>query len=164
MKILIGLAIVCFTTYCGRFCARKYRLRKHFFGQFYEFNERFLNEIAYYRRPLMEFAVKYPYKGEFQKLIEGFFGTLRQKTTKDTGVHGLLDEYDFLKADEKVFAGDYLTMIGKGDSGSQKEYFSGVRKQLSDYKEESAKECERYGNLYLKLGFLLGLAVLVLIV
>ena len=59
---------------------------------------------------------------------------------------------------------DYFSMLGRGDSNSQKAYFSSVKSALSDHKKKSAADCQRYGDLYLKLGFLLGLAILVLIV
>jgi len=164
MKVLLGIAIVLFTTYCGRFFAKKYRLRKRFFSEFMQFNERFLNEVSYYKRPIMEFAGKYPCRAEFQTLLKDFFDALRQKTTGSTVFLSALDEYDFLKTDEKAFIVDYFSMFGKGDSLSQKEYFCSVKGQLSEWKEASAKDCQRYGDLYIKLGFLLGLTLLILIV
>ena len=45
LKLLSGIAIIAFTTFCGYFFSKKYRQRKIFFAQFKEFNERFLNEI-----------------------------------------------------------------------------------------------------------------------
>ena len=164
MKIILGIAIVCFTSYCGCFMAKKYRIRKRFFLQFYEFNERFINEITYYRRPIGEFIKNATYKGEFKSLIEVFFARLSVDSTKNVGVAPFLKEYDFLKADERSFLEDYFSMLGKGDSFSQKEYFSGARKTLSEWKAQSEKDCASRENLYLKLGFLLGLAILILIV
>ena len=53
-KFFFGIAIIAFTTYCGYLLSKKYRRRKVFYEQFYTFNERFLNEITYYKRPLIE--------------------------------------------------------------------------------------------------------------
>ena len=64
-KFLFGIVMIAFTSFCGYLLARKYRQRKLFFRQLYEFNERFLTEIAYYRRPIQEFAAKYTYRGEY---------------------------------------------------------------------------------------------------
>ena len=164
MKLFLGIAIVLFTSYCGRFFSKKYRLRKRFFAEFTQFNERYVNEVSYYKRPIMEFAAKYPCRGEFEKLLKGFFDSLRQKSAGNSVFSSVLQEYDFLKTEEKAFALDYFSMFGKGDSLSQKEYFSGVRKHLAEWKEESEKQSQRYSDLYIKLGFLLGLTLLILMV
>ena len=58
-KFIVGVAMVAFTTFCGYFLAKKYRQRKLFFMQLVEFNERFLSEISYYRRPIKDFTEKF---------------------------------------------------------------------------------------------------------
>ena len=164
MKLIVGVLIVAFTSYCGYFLAKKYRMRKSFFIQLYEFNERFLNELSYYRRPLSSFLKNYEYKGEFLELINVFFGQLSEKSTQNKGVYDLLKEYDFLKDDEKSFIADYFRMLGVSDSGSQKEYFLAVRSSLSEYKLRGEADSEKFGGLYVKLGFLCGLTILIVIV
>ena len=64
LKFLLGVAIIAFTTFCGYLLGKKYRIKKQFFLQLNEFNERFLSEIAYYRRPLREFIAGYAYQGQ----------------------------------------------------------------------------------------------------
>ena len=75
-KILLGGIIVVFGGFCGYLCSKKLRKRAVFFRQFYDFNERFLNEIAYYRRPITEFIGEYRYRGEFDELIEIYLKNL----------------------------------------------------------------------------------------
>ena len=58
-KFLLGVCIVAFTSFCGYFFAKKYAKRKLFLEQLKEFNDRFINEIGYYKRPLGEFISKY---------------------------------------------------------------------------------------------------------
>ncbi len=158
IKFILGMAIVCFTSFCGRMFASKYRRRKNFFAQMCEFNERFLSEIAYYRRPVAEFAEKFEYKGDFEDLLSAFLQSLG-KETEDA-----LPVFPFLTADESGFVRDYFLMVGKGDSASQSAYFGSVKGRLEEYRKKSAEDCVRYGDLYLKLGFLFGLLILVLIV
>jgi hypothetical protein len=55
-------------------------------------------------------------------------------------------------------------MVGKGDSASQSAYFTSVKGTLGEYKRKAAEECAKYGDLYLKLGFLCGLMILVIII
>jgi stage III sporulation protein AB len=167
IKLLLGAAIVCFTSFCGYVFAKKYRKRKNFFAQMNEFNERFLNEIAYYRRPVKEFIDKYAYTGEFNELLDAFLDHLGR--TPKTGeaafeTESVFPVFPFLTADETHFISDYFLMLGKGDSGSQKAYFTSVKSTLEEYKKKSGEECGKYSDLYLKLGFLSGLLILVLII
>ena len=163
LRFLSGVAIVVFATFCGYLLSKKYRQKKVFFQQFKEFNERFLSEITYYRRPIQEFVSGYRYQGEFQVLLEEFFSTMETRAANDQKVFNL-PEYHFLTAEEKVFVIDYFSMLGKGDSLSQKGYFSSVKETLAKLQMESEKDCKRYGDLYVKIGFLCGLLILILIV
>lgn len=163
VKFLLGVAIVAFTTYCGYLLARKYRKRKRFFKQFKEFNERFLSEIAYYRRPVREFAAGYVYNGEFQALLSDYFSAMDERAPAER-ILSDAEKYHFLKEEEKRVVTDYFLMLGKGDSASQKGYFTAVREKLFSLQEETEKAEKRYGDLYVKLGFLCGLFILILIV
>ena len=96
VKFILGIVIVCFTSFCGYVLARRYRERKEFFSQLYEFNERFLNEIAYYRRPLAEFARIYTYKGEFQQTLNGFFISMKEGRERACTVNEAIVLPDFL--------------------------------------------------------------------
>ena len=163
LKFLLGIAIIAFTTFCGYLLAKKYRIRKQFFIQLQEFNERFLSEIAYYKRPLREFIAGYAYRGEFDILLQEFVvglenGTFHERTLSD------LPTYSFLTQEERRFVSDYFLMLGRGDSTSQKGYFSSVKEPLIKLQTKSAESCKKYGDLYIKIGFLCGLLVLILII
>lgn len=164
LKVILGIAIVCFTSFCGYVLSKKYRQRKNFFAQFNEFNERFLSEIAYYRRPIKEFAENYAYQGEFEELLTAYVASLQGSGKNPSEKErAKLPVYSFLNKDETNFVNDYFLMVGKGDSSSQNGYFTSVKTALADKKAKTAEECKKYGDLYLKLGFLSGLMILILI-
>ncbi len=163
LKFLSGIAIIVFTTFCGYLFSKRYRQRKSFFTQLKEFNERFLNEIAYSRRPIRQFIASFEYKGEFALLLQEFCkraegGMLEMRSRLEE------TEYVFLQVEEKMILCDYFSMLGRGDSASQKEYFSALRETLSKLQKESEDKAKRYGDLYVKMGFLLGLFILILII
>ena len=165
IKLMLGIAIVAFCGFMGYFLSKKYRRRKEFFLQWLQFNERFLTEIAYYKRPLLKFLSAYTYKGEFSIFLEGFQQTLTGEG--DGGRRVLLigkDELPFLTADELTFLVDYFQMLGRGNSDAQKLYFNTAKMQIESWKEKSVEESKKYGDLYLKLGVLLGIAILIIIV
>ena len=163
IKFLLGIAVVAFTTFCGYLFGKKHRKRKQFFTQWTLFNERFLNEISYYRHPLQDFFNKYSYKGEFNLLLKRFFECVKSRSVlTETLLVGT--EFHFLKADEKRTIEDYFLMLGKGDSASQKTYFSSVKNMLTKAENDAVATCKKYGDLYVKLGFLCGLLILILII
>lgn len=163
LKVVSGIAIIAFTTFCGYLLARKYRQRKQFFTQLNAFNERFLNEIAYYRRPIKVFSGNYVYQGEFNALLEEFFKNVEEYSKNDRTLLPL-SAYSFLTKEDEGIVQDYFLMLGRGDSSSQKAYFSSIKEPLSKLQAEAESACKRYGDLYVKIGFLCGLLILIIIV
>lgn len=163
LKFFVGIIIVAFCTFCGRLLSKKYRQRKLFFHELKEFNERFLSEISYYRRPIQEFVASYSYQGDFGQLIHDSFSAIEEGTQKEN-VLKALHKYDFLTEEEKQELQEYFLMLGRGDSSSQKAYFSSRKERLTAWTQGADTAAKQYGDLYIKLGFLCGLFVLLLIV
>ncbi len=161
VKFLLGCAIVAFASAFGRLLAKKYRQRKLFFKQLREFNERFLSEIAYERRPLKAFLNAYSYQGEFAQLLRGYYAALEEDAPAGASV---CEEISFLSEEEKRTVDDYFLMLGRGDSVAQRGYFSAAKERLVAMQTTAEVEEKRYGDLYVKLGFLCGLLILILIV
>lgn len=162
IKFLLGILIVAFTTFCGYLLGKKYRKRKQFFMEFSLFNERFINEISYYRQPLHDFCLKYAYKSDFDFLLQRFLYCVKERTPLRENLLPL-GEFSFLKAEEKNIIVNYFSMLGKGDSVSQKTYFSSMKESLSRLEKGATETCKRYVDLYIKIGFLCGLLILILI-
>ncbi len=163
IKFFLGVAIVAFTSFCGYLLSKKYRRRKLFFRQLNEFNERFLTEISYYRRPLRVFFAAYTYQGDFDVLLKDFFTAIAGKKPL-AEVFDREEKLDFLTEEELRTVENYFCMLGKGDSNSQKSYFSSMKEGLATLQSEAEKTAQRYGDLYIKMGFLCGLFILILIV
>lgn len=163
VKFFIGVMVVAFTTYCGYLCANKYRKRKAFFEALYQFNELFLAEIAYYRRPIIEWLNNISLKGDFALFIYEY----TRRVTNQIPIQGILVDdsiFAFLKNEEKTSIETYFSTLGKGDSVSQKNYFSTEKERLSTWRKKAEEDVKKYGDLYVKLGFLFGLFVLIIIV
>jgi len=121
-------------------------------SQLYSFNERFLTELSYERCPLDEFFAKYSYKGDFLKMLESY-------SSKNFNC-----SFSFLSPDDVNYLNGYFSALGKGDAYAQNGYFTAQRKSLAAMKEDSEKNEKKYGGLYVKLGFLAGLAAVVVII
>ncbi|MBQ7831166.1 MAG: hypothetical protein IJ393_03720, partial [Clostridia bacterium] len=86
LKFIVGIALIAFTTFCGYLLSGKYRKSKAFFRQLRGFNDRFINEISYFRRPIEEFVAGYPYNGDFAVLLKSFFYRLKSSSAQDKTV------------------------------------------------------------------------------
>ena len=163
LKFIVGIALIAFTTFCGYLLSGKYRKRKAFFRQLRGFNDRFINEISYFRRPIEEFVAAYLYDGDFALLLKSYFYRLKSNVSQDKTVLEL-SNVTFLSEEERHLVEEYFLMLGKGDSLSQRNYFSSVREKLVKIENETELQAKKYGDLYIKIGFLCGLLFLILIV
>lgn len=160
IKVIVCLAILIFTTSIGYLLASKYRNRKLFFNQFFQFNERFLREIEYSKRPIKEFVQSYAYKGDFSEVLNKYLENLGNFDD----FLSVFPEIGCLENEEIRVICDYFNLLGKGDSYTQKSYFSTVSLQIEEYKKKSENDYKRYADLYVKLGVLFGLAIIIVIV
>lgn len=152
LKIIVSAAIVGFCVFLGYLAAGKYRARKNFYAQLSTFNERYLTELTYTRKPLGAFLQDYAYSGDFKKTIVSFAKSRKPELG-----------YSYLTKEEKKECADYLAMLGKGDALSQRNFFGAQRTALEEKRSASEKEAKSRGDLYLKLGLLAGLAFVILI-
>ena len=109
------------------------------FSELYEFNEQLLLNLKFSRQPLNKIAEKYKFIPEIlngERLLEGEDGEI---------------------------ISDYAVNLGKTDAPSQIDYLNGRKAALEKYKLESAEQYKKYSSLYLKIFFLVGVLIAVLI-
>lgn len=153
LKIVICIAVIAFSTAMGYLLSCKYRARKKFYDQFCLFNERYLNELNYMRKPLPDFLKQYEYTGDFAKAVK------QCVEERDCSV-----KLTFLTNEERNACGNYFSMLGKGDALSQKSFFGAQTKILDEKRATGEKQAKARVSLYVKLGLLLGLAIVILII
>lgn len=153
LKFLVAGLAIAFCTLLGYFAAGKYRARKSFFSQLCDLNERYLSELEYRRKPLGEFLKDCKFTGDFAKTAELFLAQGRAEI-----------KYSYLTKSEREEAENYFGQLGRGNTEAQAGFFGAKRAQLCEWKEKSAAEAKKRGELYLKLGLLAGLAFVILIV
>lgn len=153
IKFILAGLIIAFCTLLGYFAAGKYRARRDLFAEWNSFNERFLSELAFARKPLSEFVGEGGFKGDFGKKVAEF----SQK-------HDAESKFIYLTKEENAELKNYLSMLGKGDARAQSAFFSAQSKRLADAQATGEKEAKSRCELYLKLGLLAGLAFVILII
>lgn len=109
------------------------------FGELYEYNEQLIMNLKYSRSSMKAIAQNYKFVPKIlsgERVLEG--------------------------ADGK-FIEDYLLNLGKSDALSQIDYLNGRTSELLKLKEESFSDYKRYSSLYIKIFFLIGVLVAVLL-
>lgn len=148
IKILLSIALVILCSGGGWALTRKYKFRKDFFYQMSLFNARLINEVSYTKMPIAAFIEKYTFSGDFGRLLQ----EIKAKGTSAEGCN-----FSYLTQEDQSFVRDYFLMVGKSDAMSQKEYLSSIGAETERLRSESNEECKRRMNLYIRLGFLIGL-------
>ena len=153
LKILISVAVVAFSTALGYLLSGKYRARRKFYEQFCLFHGQYLNELSYTRKPLTDFLKEHEYTGDFAKAIKN---TVQSR--------GAFEKLSYLSKEEQSACENYFSMLGKGDALSQKSFFGAQTQELEAKRADGEKQAKSRASLYIKLGLLLGLAIVILII
>ena len=152
MNIFFGIVALIICTTAGYFLGAKYKDRKVFFEDFNAFNNKLLNEISFSQRSLSEIIKGCGQNDSvFYEIIKS--GDNLQETVNKKAV--------FLDDEEKNTLCEYIKTIGKTDKSTQENYLKSTQGLISEKIKKTSEEYRKYKNLHVKIGFLLGLMVLV---
>ena len=140
IKILILLAIIALTTYVGVFLSAEKKKRAQVYAELYEFNERLLLNMKFNKYPVEQVAEGFKY---VEKILQG--GQVLQGSDNKT-------------------INDYFASLGTSDALSQIDYLNDRKAALSRLKDESFSDYKRYSSLYIKIFFMVGVLIAVLLV
>ena len=148
--IYLGVAVTAFCTYVGYKYSLRYKKRRQFYADWYKFDINMKCELAFLQNGLKDIT---------EKENGAFFDNLKAYI-----FNGKRNQIAFLKKSEENFFYDFCNNLGKTDSKSQQEYILSVNEKIKSVLSESEKEEKTRSVLCIKLGFLTGLAVLILVV
>lgn len=151
MKILIGILCVIICTFIGKILSEKYQKRKEFFSELNNLNQKLKSEISFKQSSLKDIVDSLSNATLKSYLIEYVFN-------KNESINVV-----FLSNDENDFLKDYSKNLGVFDKNSQLSFLSSVDSQIYTYYKSGREEERKYRKLYIKLGFLFGLIILVVI-
>ena len=155
MKIFLGILVIIFSTFIGYFLSKKYTKLKSFYCNFDNFNKMLKTEIAFSQKTLKEIiAEKYSINNDF---LYSFKLYLENKENFCLNIN-------YLSSDEKAFLLEYFENIGKTEKGSQLEFLKKAEERLSTFYKNAIELDKKYKTLYIKLGFLIGLIIFILII
>lgn len=139
IKILILIAVVALITSIGTFLSANKKKRMQVFAELYEFNEQLILTLKFSRASIEKIASPFKY------------------------VSNILNGKCPLSGPDAELVKDYTENLGKTDALSQVDYLSEKKTLLKKYKEESFTDYKKYSSLYVKIFFLIGVLIAVLL-
>lgn len=151
MKIILGIILVCLSTLLGYILSGKFTFRKDFYNDFYVFNDKLKQEVSFRQTTLISLLKNCG--------VNDFYVVLRNYIQNNV----FSFNKTYLNKDEILYFENYLKMIGNGDKNSQIEYLDRINVDLIEKRKQMIDDEKKYKILYIKLGFLFGLILFVLV-
>jgi hypothetical protein len=139
IKILLLSTIIVLTTALGYLMSTDKKKRKNVFEELYEFNEQLILNLKYGKEQLSVVANSYKY------------------------VSLIINGQKVLDGEDGQFIDNYIKNLGATDAISQIDYLNERKLTLKKYKDESAENYKKYSSLYLKISFMTGILIAVLL-
>ena len=109
------------------------------FSELYEFNEQLLLNLKFSRKTI-------------DKIAENF-----------NFIPEILQGKRLLEGEDGEVIDDYFTNLGKSDALSQIDYLNERKVRLAKCRDESAEDYKKYSSLYVKIFFLIGVLMAILL-
>ena len=126
-------------TSIGPLLSANKKRRMQIFAELYEFNERLILTLKFTRSSIDKIAEPFKFVPE------------------------ILEGKELISGDEGQFLKDYISNLGKTDAMSQVDYLNERKSLLKKYKDDSFNDYKKYSSLYVKIFFLIGVMVAVLL-
>ena len=127
------------TTSIGPLLSANKKKRMQIFSELYEFNEQLILTLKFTRASIDKIAGQFKY------------------------IPDILAGKELISGDEGQFLRDYVLNLGKTDALSQVDYLSERKLLIKKYKDDSYSDYKKYSSLYVKIFFLIGVMIAVLL-
>lgn len=125
-------------TTLGVFFSAGKKKKMQVYSELCEFNDRLIMNLKFDKSPLESIAQGYKY------------------------IPAALKGGKVLDGKDGEVISDYFVNLGKSDAMSQIDYLNGKKAQLAKYRDESETSYKRYSSLYVKIFFMIGVLMAVL--
>ncbi len=159
MNVVLGFVALIACTLIGYLYSVKYSNKKVFYQSFSFFNSRLLTEVSFSKKSLIALLNEKNNKNDFYAILNERFVNNNKVFDKIE----CLERLKYLSLDEKSVVYDYISNVGGSDKTSQMQYLQAMDKQLKERLDIAIKEDSKYKSLCIKMGFLIGLAIFIIV-
>ena len=154
MRSAAGILMIAISTLIGFMLSIKYTERKKFYSDFYSFNKRYIECVSFSGDSLKKLLSENNSSGsDFYEYMQAF---ILDKTA--------VFKKKYLGADESAFLYEYAATLGRGDYETEKTKANVSLEKIKERKEKSVDDEKKYKPLLIKLGFLFGAIVFILLI
>ncbi len=153
LKFLIGILSIFVFTKIGFDKSKKYKNVVSFYDSLCLLCDRFLVELQY-KKSHLDNILKDSYSSV--DAVRLFNSHLENKND--------LVFPSYINEEEKVIIKDFFKKLGQGDTDSQKIFINSFKKIFENNKDNYKIEFKKYSNLYLKIGFMCGLTLMIVVI
>lgn len=150
MNVFLGIASIIICSYMGVIFSDKFTARNCFYNDFMNFNTKMKSVTSFSHQSISEIVNELD-DSDFKKCVVSLFGETEYCKLR------------YLSSEEQDFVKEYLNFIGKSDSVTQLSYLNSVESEIKSLSKKASEEYKKYRNLYIKLGFLVGLIIFVVL-
>ncbi len=153
MKIVFGFLLTSLSVYLGKIYSAKYTKKRKFYEDFYDFNRILINKVSFSNNSILTIV------------NENNEGSCFYMTTKEYLINNSTQfNLEFIELNEINYLKRYLSEIGTSDRKNQIKYLNTIDIELRDKLNVAIENEKKYKTLYVKLGFLFGLIIFVLVI
>jgi len=153
MSVFLGVIAIVICVIISIMLSQKYVIRRQYFEDFYFFNSRLKTEVAFSQRTILSLIE------ETDKERSLFLDVMKEHFCDSEKQI----ELKHLKKSEVDYLDSYLNTIGKSDKATQLKFLEKIELEIGGELKKAKEEEIKYKSLYVKLGFLIGIAILIIL-
>lgn len=152
IKVLIGILSIIFSVKIGIDKANKYKNEYYFYLSLISFCDNYLLEMSYKKEEIKKFLNFKSSSADFDEFLRAFI--------KDNK----LNYPKYVNLEEQNLISSLFNLIGKSSSNSQVELIKSYKTNFIKVADEKNKNYNKFYSVYLKLSFICGLALFIMVI
>ncbi len=162
MKIALIIVLIGCCTYIGYGFSKYYSNRKTFYLDLILLMDKLKLDIAFSKEKISNIISSYePMSKSLKTLCQNFVNMLQQNQFNQDS---LFENINILKNEEKNTIALFFKTLGRFDLENQANHIVSFQNQIQQYKTLSENMYDKYGTIFTKLGFIVGVLLSLLLI
>lgn len=162
MKIVLIIVLIGCCTYIGYGFSKYYTLRNVFFADMTLLMDKLKLDIKFSKEKVGDIVKNFnPFSKHFKLLCDNFVGILEVGKFDE---QQLFDGINFLKLEEKNTLQAFFKSLGRFDIENQTNQINSFLEEVKKYQISASADKDKYSSLFIKIGFIIGVLIALIIV
>ena len=162
MKYFLIIILIACSTYIGWGFSKYYVNRKNFFKEFVLLLDKLKLDISFSKDKITDIISGYDTKNkQIKTLLNNFLIILETGNFEDDL---LFKNINILKDDEKNNILLFFKSLGRFDMDNQTKQIEAFKQEFTVFEKNATSKNDKFGSLFVKLGFIVGILISLLVV